>query len=223
MTRITLYGPARAPFVIKVRGALALKKLDYALVEPTDPGDYRRWSPQTGLLPVIDVDGVRVPDSSAILDHLEERFPAPPMLAADPKVASAQRRLERWSEATFMFYWRAYLRDLVDRSAAAGGQGAAGAEPRRRGLLRRGPSRPAASGLGAEFASRLDDLVNFLGARPFFYADAVSRADLSVYSFLRNIPDAAGPGVAAELDARPALRSYLVRVEQQIGTGFRWV
>jgi glutathione S-transferase len=212
MARIILYGPVGAPFVTKVRGALALKKLPFELVEPSSPEDYRRWSPETGLLPVIDVDDRRVPDSGRILDFLDVRFPEPPLVAADGKVADSQRRLERWVEESFMFYWVHYLRALVDRE-----EGPATAARPLRGLLRRGPRPATGSNLGLEFAQRLDDLINFLGDRPFFYADRVSRADLAVYSFLHRLPEIVGPRVLRELEERPGLLSHLARVEQATG------
>ncbi len=209
---ITLYGPARAPFTLKVRAALVLKKLDHQLREPSGPEDYRRWSPQTGLLPVIDVDGIRVPDSSAILDLLDERFPQPPLVSPDPKVAASQRGLEQWVEQTFTFYWMNYLRQLVEREEA-GSEASGGRGGLRRRILRRAPARPA-SALGAEFPRRLDDLANFLGSRPFFYADQISRADLAVYSFLHNLPEAAGAELGAEVERRAVVRDHLARVDQ---------
>ena len=212
MPNITVYGPSRAPFVLKVRGALALKKLDAKYVEPSGPEDYQRWNPENGLLPVIDVDGERVHDSSRILDFLDERFPEPPLESRDSKVANSQRRLESWVEEAFMFYWVNYLRDLVNREEES--EEAAGQGGRRRRMRRRAAASRSDQGLGAEFVRRLDDLVNFLGARPFYYADQLSRADLAVYSFLLNIPDAAGPGVSSEVAARPALQQHLDRVEQ---------
>jgi len=84
---VVVYGSAVMPYTEKVVRALRLKGVPHALVEPTSPDDYRRWSPRTGLLPVLELDGLRVPDSAAILDLLDERFPEPPLLAAAPKVA----------------------------------------------------------------------------------------------------------------------------------------
>ena len=59
MSGITLYGPAEAPFTVKVERALQLKGVEYLLVAPESPEDYRRWNPETGLLPVLDRDGER--------------------------------------------------------------------------------------------------------------------------------------------------------------------
>jgi len=110
MPEITLYGPATIPFTRKVMAALALKGLRHRLVEPEGPEDYKRWSPETGLLPVLDVDGRRIQDSGRILDFLDAEFPEPPLLAAEAKVASSQRRLETWVEETLTFYWMNSLR-----------------------------------------------------------------------------------------------------------------
>ena len=117
MSRIILYGPLTAPFTRKVMSALALKKLPYELMEPQSPEDYQRWSPETGLLPAIDIDGTKAHDSTRILDLLDERFPEVPLVASDPKVAQSQLRLEQWADAAFTFYWINYLRVLVDADA----------------------------------------------------------------------------------------------------------
>ena len=55
--KIVLYGPAQTPFTEKVRRGLELKQLAYELREPSGPEDYKRWSPKTGLLPVLSIDG----------------------------------------------------------------------------------------------------------------------------------------------------------------------
>jgi glutathione S-transferase len=219
MAQITLYGPRQAPFVLKVELALFLKKLEFDLEVPQGPEDYLRWSPETGLLPVIDVDGTRVHDSSAILDYLDERFPEPSLQSSDPKVATSQRRLESWAEETFLFYWMSHLREMVRADEAAEGESSGPQRTGSRSLLslrKKAPSRNLEEGLGKEFGQRLDDLVTFLGRRPFFYSDRVSRADLAVYSFLHNIPGAAGPVVAAAVESRQALVDLMARVEAAV-------
>ena len=168
---------------------------------------------------MIDVDGTRVHDSSAILDHLDERFPEPPLQSSDPKVASSQRRLESWTEETFVFYWMKYLRGLVRADEIAAGAGLPRTGSRsRRSRRKKAPTVDFEKGLGREFGQRLDDLVNFLGNRPFFYSDQVSRADLAVYAFLHNIPSAAGPVVAAAVESRQALMDLMARVEAALGS-----
>src|SRR5262245_55946451 len=82
--RIVLYGPRRTPYTEKVRRALVLKGLDFELCEPSGPEDYRRWSPETGLLPVLAIGAERVADSTRILLRIDELWPKPPLLSPDP-------------------------------------------------------------------------------------------------------------------------------------------
>ena len=116
--RITVYGTAVTPYTIKVMRALHWKRLPYALEEPQSADDYRRWSPKNGLLPVIDVDGTRVQDSAAILDLLDARFPDPPLVSADARVAREQRRLEHWIDETFPFYILRWMRSRTPMGRA---------------------------------------------------------------------------------------------------------
>lgn len=225
MTRpeITVYGPPMAPFVEKLVRALALKKLPFQLVEPQGPEDYRRWNPETGLLPVADVDGERVADSVRILDVLDERYPEPPLVSSDPRAAASQRRLEAWAGETFFFYWVSYLRDRMEAEEAP-----AAAAPRqgplaRLGILRRvierGPASAGGDGArwGEEFRRCLGDLAGFLGTRPFFYADRISRADLAVYAFLHSLTRNEIPGGHSLLADQPRLVGLMHRVEQETG------
>lgn len=196
MARLILYGPTQVPYVRKVRAALALKGLDHALVEPRGPEDYRRLSPKTGLLPVLEAEGERIADSAAILDWLEERWREPALVSADSVAAHQQRRLERWVEDTLHFYWEHSLRHQEGGGAAGRGEA-----------------------LAAEFAQRLDDLVNFLGRRPFFYGDVPSRADLSVFGFLGNLGATTSAGVARQVDSRSTLRDHVARVSELVREG----
>src|SRR2546426_9555930 len=57
MPRIVLYGPRVMPLTEKVGRALRVKQLAFEVVEPASADDYKRLSPETGLLPVLEVDG----------------------------------------------------------------------------------------------------------------------------------------------------------------------
>ena len=82
MTKVRLFGSRLSPFVEKVARALALKKVEFELVEPTSPTDFRKWSPQTAKMPVLEIDGDRVDDSTFILRRLDEDFAEPPLYVA---------------------------------------------------------------------------------------------------------------------------------------------
>jgi glutathione S-transferase len=222
--KIVLYGPAQAPFTEKVRRALEMKQLAYELREPQSQDDYLRWSPKTGLLPVLAIDGETIADSTAILLRLDEVFPNPPLLAAEPKIATQQRQLEDWADESFLFYflkWQRIRREREEAEAAAGPpRGLARIAMLRRlgAWLRAGGTweRPETA-ISRGIADRLDDLVNLLGTRPFFYAERPSMADLAVYSMLRAVERGSIPDSSQQLYSRPGLIAYMRRVEAETG------
>lgn len=224
MVEITLYGPPQAPFTVKVERALRLKRLDYELVEPQTPEDYRRWSPETGLLPVVLFGEERVHDSTRILERLDELYPEPPLLSDEPKLAQAQKRLEAWCNETFFFYW---LRLQRQRTVEAE------APPQRFGLvtwmrdlaLSRSPRPRRRDGLSVEvveivdqLARRCDDLINLLAGRSFFYGDRVGMADIAVYAILAQMRAGTFPRGPEILADRPALVALMERVDEATGT-----
>jgi glutathione S-transferase len=80
-----LYDAARCPFCARVRLALAEKEVAYETLEidlAKRPALLYELNP-VGKVPVLD-DGFPLPESAVILEYLEERFPAPPLLPADP-------------------------------------------------------------------------------------------------------------------------------------------
>jgi glutathione S-transferase len=215
--------------------ALHLKRLAFELHEPETPEDYRRWNPETGLLPLLEVDGERVHDSTAILLRLDELFPEPPLLASDPRTATAQRRLEEWADESFFWYWLRWQGAQPQASAIPVQRALAdarpGAEPphsgatlrslgarlRRRFESTRAAPPPDAARLRDELDQRLQDLVRLLAGRPFFYSERVSMADLAVFAMLRSLAGDSIPGGARLLARRPELVAYVRRVEQATG------
>ena len=223
--KIVLYGPPQAPYTEKVRRALMLKGLAFELREPSGPEDYRRWSPETGLLPVVTVGAERIHDSTAILLRLDELFPESPLLSSDPTVADQQRQLEDWADESFLWYFQQWLQLQDDPLPTVGVDAIVAARERAlrfRGLRRLGAwlraggtwERPE-TGLLRGISDRLGDLSNFLGARPFFYADRVSIADLAVYGMLRVLQRGGIPGAEQLLSQRPSLIEFMRRVERE--------
>jgi glutathione S-transferase len=215
-TRITLYGVAITPYTIKVTRALHWKGLPFVLEEPASAEDYRRWSPKNGLLPVIDVDGTRVQDSAAILDLLDERFPEPPLLSSDPKLAHDQRGLERWVGEAFFFHLLRWVRSRLGPGAAP----QAGIGPLMRvgligpdGLLRREVIERESRTSLPEFEGALGEMTKLLGARTWYFADQMSRADLAVFAALQGLVHDRYPGAAELLRAYPTLLRHSERVE----------
>jgi glutathione S-transferase len=90
---ITLYDAARCPYCARVRMAFAEKEIPYEPV-PIDLSNRPGWLYEknpAGKVPVLEEDTFVLPESVVIMEYLEERYPEPALLPADP----AQRALER--------------------------------------------------------------------------------------------------------------------------------
>ncbi len=236
---ITLYGPRGVPFVEKVVRGLSLKKLAFELREPESPEDHRRWSPETGRLPVIEIGGERIHDSTNILLRVDELFPEPPLVDSDPRTARSQLRLVTWVDESLFWYWNRWQRIRAEQ--AGSGPSQAGEVPHEPGPAEptADPPRPAGVSLRSwvatrihrqqpakqseherlryEVAHRIDDLERLLSPRPFFYADRIGIADLAVYAMLSRLAEDDVPGARERLASRPALLDFLKRVEQETG------
>ena len=228
---IVLYGPRIAPYVEKVRRALVYKGLPFELREPASPGDYNRFSPDTGLLPVITIEDELISDSTDILLRLDNQFPEPPLLSGDPKIAAQQRQLEDWADESFLWYFLQWVNfreppTLTPESqprpapiAAMGDERQQSGKIRRlRAWLRAGGTweRPETALLRG-LSDRLGDLVNFLGTRPFFYSDRLSMADLAIYGMLMTMHSDAIPGSRKLVEARPSLIAFMRSIERETG------
>jgi glutathione S-transferase len=225
MPRISLFGSRLSPFVEKVALALALKRLDFELIAPRGPADLRRWNPQARKMPVLEIDGDRVYDSTFIARRLDALVPDPPLLSADAPAAAAQRLLEDWCDESL--YWQVLaLRWSRPRAAADALLAAVPLPALLRPLVRcvarrRLRAAARAQGLGrlprptllAELAQRLDDLVAVLGDAPFFYGERPSIADLALAGQLRF---AAVGGVIPEWDGLLGARAPLVAWQQRV-------
>ena len=93
---ITLYTAARCPYAARVRIVLAEKGAEFEAVE-IDLSDRPAWlydKNPTGRVPVIEEDGGEpLPESVVIMEFLEERYPEPALLPADPADRAAVRLL----------------------------------------------------------------------------------------------------------------------------------
>jgi maleylacetoacetate isomerase len=85
---LKLYGYFRSSASYRVRIALNMKGLDYELVS-VHLGKGRQYAQEfsgisaQNLVPVLEHDGERLYQSSAIIEYLEEKFPRPALLPGD--------------------------------------------------------------------------------------------------------------------------------------------
>jgi glutathione S-transferase len=83
---ITLYDAPRCPYCARTRIVLAEKGVEYETVE-IDLTDRPAWLYEKnplGKVPVLEDDGFVLPESAVINEYLEERYPEPALLPADP-------------------------------------------------------------------------------------------------------------------------------------------
>jgi RNA polymerase-associated protein len=104
---ITLYDADRCPYCARTRIVLAEKGIEYETVV-VDLDDRPAWIYEKnplGRVPVLEEDTFVLAESAVIDEYLEERFPEPPLLPADPgERALARMRIFRFDELSRPYY-----------------------------------------------------------------------------------------------------------------------
>jgi glutathione S-transferase len=107
---LTLYDADRCPFCARVRIVLAEKGVEYEDVQ-IDLADRPAWLYEKnplGKVPVLEEGAFVLPESPVIMEYLDERYPEPPLLPADPaERALARLWLERFDDAVGRDYYSA--------------------------------------------------------------------------------------------------------------------
>jgi glutathione S-transferase len=105
---LTLYDAERCPYAARVRITLAEKDIPYEVVA-IDLDDRPAWlyekNPK-GRVPVLEEDGgLILPESTVIIEYLDERYPEPALRPADPaERALARLRIERFDDLGSPYY-----------------------------------------------------------------------------------------------------------------------
>jgi glutathione S-transferase len=195
----------RFPFstnVERVALALAHKRIEVesVWVDPADRSEVVRASGQE-LVPVL-VDGdIVVADSTAILEHLEERFPEPPLYPADPARRAELGLFVDW----FNKVWKRPPNLIVDEESKAE------------------PDRARIAELEGQIAGALPVFEDLLAGRDFLFGEELSAADVAAFPFLKYAllweegdPDRFHEVLrdAQRLDGRyPRLESWIRRID----------
>jgi maleylacetoacetate isomerase len=98
MPRLTLYNYWRSSSSHRVRIALALKGLDYEyvavnLLAGENASESHKARSPTGYVPCLTIDETHYVESVAIMELLDERFPAPALFPSDPHGRARVRAL----------------------------------------------------------------------------------------------------------------------------------
>lgn len=161
---IRLYRAPWSTNVERVALALAHKGLEVesVVIDYSDRTPVREVSGQD-LVPVLDENGVVVNDSHAILRHLEERHPDPPLFPADPA---------RRAEIDVFLDWF----DRVWKVAPNAIEAQLGEVP---------PDEARIAELSAAMHAHLDLFERLLAGRKYLFGDSLTAADLVAFPFLK--------------------------------------
>lgn len=105
MAEVVLHQWQISPFCGKVRKILRLKGIPYRVenyngLRATMVGKLT----SAAKLPVLDLDGKRIPDSTAIAAYLNERQPEPALYPSDRCDAAMARIIEDWADESLYYY-----------------------------------------------------------------------------------------------------------------------
>ncbi len=119
---LRLIDAPRCPYCARVRIALAEKSIDHdvVVIDLEDrPGWLYELNP-AGRVPVLESDGWALPESVVINEFLEERYPDPSLLPADPdERASARLKIFRDDDLTKPYYALRREQDGAEAAFAA--------------------------------------------------------------------------------------------------------
>jgi glutathione S-transferase len=163
-TGLHLYAIPYSTNVERVALALGHKGLaaDVIMSDPTDRSRIREASGQD-LVPALDDDGFVVVDSSRIIEHLERRFPDPPLFPAEPARRAEMRVFVEWFDRV----WK-------------GPPNAIDAE-----LGKPTPDHVRIAALEHELRSTLDVFEAMLDGRDHLMSDSLTAADCAAFPFLK--------------------------------------
>jgi glutathione S-transferase len=223
----------------KARWALDYKSIPYRLRAPV-PGAHipvalwvTRGSHYT--LPVLDLGGERIGDSTAIIAALEERHPEPPLYPRVPAQRQRALALEEWFDEELGPYMRRFVFHELGRDPERFAEVGAKAAPR--AFLLMGPAgaayarvltdlRYGARGDNAAEAARakiiaaLDRLEAELGAGDYLVGESFSVADLTAAALLYPLVRPPEAYVTIERMPEPVER---LRAQLRERRGYRWV
>lgn len=196
---MTLYQFEISPFCDKIRRILHWKRQPYQVREVSLLEAVTRLKKinPVGKLPCLDHDGTYIADSTDIALHLEQRFPDPPLLPADPKLRSLCHVIEDWADESLYFYemrlrfslphnTERWLPALTAHDPAAVRPLLRAVLPRMmRGILaRQGLGRKPIAMVLADLERHVGALADTLAGGDWLVGGALSLADISVFSQL---------------------------------------
>ncbi len=178
---LVLYGINLSTFTRKVRLALAEKRVEYRFeVAPMGSPTVRALHP-LGKIPVVEADGLVIPDSSVIIAWLERVFPEPALYPAEAGDLARALWLEEYADTRLREATVPFFAERVVKPVFQGKSGDAAA------LARAAPVRDEC----------FDYLERELAGREFAVGETLSVADVAIGAQLVTYEQGEG-GIARE-------------------------
>jgi glutathione S-transferase len=220
--------PSTSPFCLKVIYALRLKELPHTITVVDRPPD---WATRQKL-PVIEIDGERIEDSTTILKRLDVLFPDTPRLYPTLSQQKAEVLLvEEWADQSLYWFlvlsrWSVdanfdrfasiifgklppHLQQIIPPAARENNLTRLG----NLGLLQLTPE---------ERYERVREvgwiLEQRLASNPYLSGEVITAADLSVFPVIQLMITCEFVDLVGLFDAFPQLKQWLARLEKQLAT-----
>lgn len=229
MSQIILHQLEISPFCDKVRRVLAFKGLAYSVhnVPMAGLGKLKRLSP-AGKVPILELNGAILHDSSDICRALDSFAPAPPLFPEDPQARALVDILEDWAdeslyffEMTMRFTWpydrQRWVTQILKYDNPVMRRLARPLVPyltRKQGT-QQGLARRSEADILSELDRHLAALARLLDGTDFLVAGTLTLADIAVVSQLDCVAGS-GRGLAA-IGKQPAVAAWMERVESMTG------
>ena len=205
-----------SPPCAKVHMTLRAKGLDYEIKNLSLPSQAKKYNPR-GRVPILEIEGNRVVDSTDIVTDLDRRYPTPALEPESTYDRARVRLLEDWADEVIYFYgiWLRWVPDeafeAIQRVVLSRlpiparwlAPRVAKREVRRR-LSGQGLGTKDADTIRREFQEILDRVSALLEDRPFLVAGRLTRADIAVAACLDQYRiEALTPELRRQIDGVP--------------------
>jgi len=224
MASVVLHQWEISPFCGKIRKILRRKAIEYRVKNYNGlhaPKAARLSS--TGKLPVLEWDGEKIADSTAIAAFLEERQPQPALVPADPRDAALARVLEDWADES-LYYFEVFFRVQYDGALSRSVDLLCEGRPAwerplfqrvflrmmRRKLKEHGFSGRTCEQIETEFFRHLVELETLLRGRDWLVGNSPSIADIAVSAQIDEVVRTSH--LAGQIREMPGVSKWLARM-----------
>lgn len=225
-TPVVLHQFEISPFCQKVAKALRHKGIDFQSEDYNGARAAKtRGLSKVGKVPVLDIDGKRIQDSTKIVRYLDEAYPDLPRLyPADPLQKAQAELWEDWSDELLYYYEVAFRVNDPDALNAAVDMAMSGRPAYERPLVKtllktalrmqlymQGTGRMSKEDIDAEFMLHLDRIDLVLAQTGWLVGKNKTIADISVGTQLGEIIRTSG-FMRPHILARPNIAAWLEKL-----------